>query len=139
MAKKKVRRRAPKGSTLSAVTTADLAREMQRREASIGRLQRRRERLQEQIEEIDRELGTLGASHVAGVGRKRPKNEMKLADALVKLLTGRTMSVTEATEAVQEAGYRTSSSTFRTIVNQTLIKDSRFKKVARGQYTSKKG
>ena len=41
-------------------------------------------------------------------------------------------------DAVQRAGYKTSSSTFRTIVNITLIKSGRFKKVSRGQYTLKK-
>lgn len=62
---------------------------------------------------------------------------MNLVEALVKLLKGRTMSVTEMTAAVQKAGYKTTSPNFRTIVNQTLIKSDRFKKVARGQYTAK--
>ncbi|MEM9082824.1 MAG: hypothetical protein AAGB34_04445 [Planctomycetota bacterium] len=46
------------------------------------------------------------------------------------------MSVTDAAHAVQQAGYATTSDNFRTIVNQTLLKDKRFKRVARGQYTA---
>ena len=70
-------------------------------------------------------------------GRKRPRNDSNLVDALHKLLTGKQMSVTDAAEAVQKAGYQTSAANFRTIVNQTLIKfRSRFKKVSRGVYTA---
>jgi hypothetical protein len=46
------------------------------------------------------------------------------------------MSVTQATQKVQDAGYKTTAANFRTIVNQTLIRDNRFKRVSRGQYTS---
>ena len=31
--------------------------------------------------------------------------------------------------------YRTSAANFHTIINQTLLKDARFKKARRGQYT----
>lgn len=73
----------------------------------------------------------------SGAGRKRPDNAMTLNEALRKVLTGRTMGVTEMAEAVQKAGYKSNSAAFRTIVNQTLIKNPRlFKKVARGQYTA---
>ena len=72
-------------------------------------------------------------------GRKRPRNEQNLADALADLLAKQTLSVTEASEQVQTAGYRTTSPNFRTIVNQTLLKDPRFKRVGRGRYTSKGG
>lgn len=77
-------------------------------------------------------------SHAAkpASGRKRPKNTMNLAEALAKLLKGKTMGVTEAAAAVQKAGYKTNAENFRTIVNQTLIRDDRFKKVSRGQYTA---
>ena len=44
---------------------------------------------------------------------------------------------TDVTEAVQRAGYKTSAANFRTIVNATLLKSPKFKKVARGQYTAK--
>jgi len=54
------------------------------------------------------------------------------------VLRGKTLSVSEVSDAVQRAGYKTGSSNFRTIVNQSLLANpSKFKKVARGQYTAK--
>ena len=62
---------------------------------------------------------------------------MNLVEALQKTLKGKTMGVTEVTEAVQKNGYKTSAANFRTIVNQTLIKHPKtFKKIARGQYSA---
>ena len=69
---------------------------------------------------------------------RRPRNAGSLIESLRKLLTGKTMSVTEMADAVQKAGYKTSSPNFRTIVNQTLINNKKdFKRIARGQYTAK--
>jgi hypothetical protein len=63
---------------------------------------------------------------------------MSLKEALRKSLSGRTLGVSEAAEAVQRAGYRTSSPSFRTIVNQALLSNpDLFKKVSRGKYTAK--
>ena len=63
---------------------------------------------------------------------------MNLVDSLAKVLKSKTLSVTEATEAVQKAGYLTTAANFRTIVNQALIRETKvFKKVSRGQYTAK--
>lgn len=72
-------------------------------------------------------------------GGKRPRNTMTLQDAIEKVLKGGTvLSVTEITSAVKKIGYKTNAENFRTIVNQTLIKNGKlFKKVARGQYTVK--
>jgi hypothetical protein len=69
---------------------------------------------------------------------RRPRNTASLVESLQKLLTNKTMTVTEMADAVQKAGYKTSSPNFRTIVNQTLINNKKaFKRVARGQYTAK--
>jgi hypothetical protein len=68
--------------------------------------------------------------------RRRPRNEANLADSLLKVLKGKEMSVPDVVEAVQKAGYRSSSKNFRVIVNQHLLK-SPFKRVGRGVYTVK--
>ena len=48
------------------------------------------------------------------------------------------MRVTEAADAVLQAGYRTKSKTFRVQVNIALVKRADlFKRVSRGQYTAK--
>lgn len=70
--------------------------------------------------------------------RKRHRNDTNLVGALQQVLDGKVMGVTEAANAVQKAGYKTTSPNFRTIVNQTLIKHPDvFAKEARGLYTAK--
>lgn len=134
---------------LRGISLVSLQAEVDRRQRAAKGLLRVRERLMRRLEALDAKLGAAGLnddsrSHgaarrpSAGSGRRRPRNEMNLVEALAKVLDGKTLSVTEACEAVQQAGYRTSSKTFRVIVNQTLLKSPRFRKIARGQYTLKK-
>lgn len=140
--KRAPRKQKPAGKPLETVSTAKLAEELSRREKELSRLETRRERVAAQLAELDDQIATLagaggyGATARGGV-RRRPRNDKPLADALVEVLTGQTMGVSEVAEAVQRAGYRTSSPNFRTIVNQTLLRDKRIKKIARGQYTAK--
>jgi len=129
---------------LGNISLDDLEREMRRRQSEVGRLVTKRDRLAAQVADLDSQIKALGGvsagsfgTTAAGKPRRRPQNESSLSDALLGVLKSTTMSVTEAAVAVQKAGYQTTSSSFRTIVNQTLIKDPRFKKVARGQYTAK--
>ncbi len=72
----------------------------------------------------------------AGRPRKRPHNEVTLEDAIAGVLQGQVMGIPEITDAVLASGYKSGAANFKTIVNQTLIKSDRFKKVARGQYTT---
>lgn len=133
--------------TINKLSTDELQAELARRERAAQRLATKREKLLAQVAEIDTELASWGyeavggarsRSAAAGGGRKRPRNEMNLVDTLAKALKGKTMGVTEAAEAAQKLGYRSSSANFRNIVNQTLLKhDKVFRKVGRGQYTAK--
>ena len=125
---------ASSNGSLSQVGTSELARELHRRRSSVGRLARRREKLIAQVAAIDAEMAGLGAS--PGGERRRPRNDSNLKQALAGLLTNNPLSVTEAARQVQEAGYRTTSPNFRTIVNQTLLKGP-FKRVSRGVYQTK--
>ena len=129
-------------TTLDGLSFDELQREMQRREREMKRLVSKRDRLHVQIREVEQQIQSLGGAGAFGMTaggrpRRRPHNESSLSEALLKLLKNQTMSVTQAAEEVQRAGYQTTSTSFRTIVNQTLIKDPRFKKVSRGQYTAK--
>ncbi len=130
------------------LSIASLQAAIRRHERLINRhlkkLVRKRDSLASALAEVESEIGRAGGRlrvgrglASLGVGRRRPRNDSNLADALAKTLKNATMSVTEVSEAVQKRGYRTTSPNFRTIVNQTLIKDSRFKRVGRGQYTAK--
>lgn len=156
--KQKVRRASRTRGGLKSASLADLQAELERRETAVTELAARREELLRELDAVDRELHANGAETVGrrrgpgrprklstaratprrGAGRRRPRNKVKLVDALHKVLNGKTMSVTDVASAVKRAGYRTTSENFRTIVNQALISNgSKFKKVARGQYTAK--
>jgi hypothetical protein len=132
---------------LARIPSDMLAAELRRRERGVKKLYRKRATLLARLEEIDdviRQHGGEPGGFGGGRGRRgggggggRPRNEMSLEDALAKALNGKTMSVTEAAEAVQRAGYRTGAANFRTIVNAALLRSDKIKKVARGQYTAK--
>ncbi len=142
--KKKTTRRRRSG--LATVSTAKLRTELTRRERQAKQLQGRRDRLLGQLAALDKEIATADGKRAvvrtrrgrrAGAGR-RQRNKMNLVDALRKVLANKTMSISDAAEAVQRAGYKTSSANFRTIVNQSLLANRKvFRKVARGQYTAR--
>lgn len=147
-------------SKLAGVSIDALQAEIERRRRAMSTIVTRRNQLIAEIAKLDAMLSAAGISpaDVSGTGRSaggprkakagrvgrdgrriggRAKNSQSLADALLALLKDRTMSVVDMVKKVQEAGYKTTSPNFRTIVNQTLIKDNRFKRVGRGEYTAK--
>ncbi|MFG0242650.1 MAG: hypothetical protein ACF8R9_07705 [Phycisphaerales bacterium JB054] len=163
-ARKKVARKAsaPRGGGgLRAASAGELQAELQRRSRDLATLEAKRDELLSKVDGIEAEIaainGALGASTVSARGRRsagrpragapirvtrmaggrRPRNESSLEVALANTLKGKTMGVSEVAAAVQEAGYKTTSPNFRTIVNQTLIKSDLIKKIGRGQYTAK--
>ena len=145
------RRRSPGRPALARVSIASLQAEIQRRTSRASGLLKKRDRLLKRLAAVTVKLeaagiesdapvrvGARGATARGARGpRRRPRNEMNLVEALAQLLKGKTMSVTDAAEAVQRAGYKSSSANFRLIVNQALLKSPKFKKVSRGQYTAK--
>ncbi len=142
------RRAATRSRGLSGLSVDDLQAEIARRSRSNAKLLKQHAKAMKKLEEIERQIIANGGS-ISGsrrlrfggpgvnLGRKRPKNDMNLVEALTKTLKGKTMGVTELAVAVQKNGYKTSAANFRTIVNQTLIKHPKtFKKIARGQYSA---
>jgi hypothetical protein len=127
----------PKGRSLAVLSVSELQAEISRRQRGVSRLVARRDRLVAKVRALEAEIVEAGGTLGGGLGRKRPKNDMNLVQALSKALDGKTMSVTEVAEAVQRQGYKTTSPSFRTIVNQTLINSGKFRRVSRGQYTAK--
>jgi hypothetical protein len=145
-------RRVRNGPGLGGVSFEALQAEMQRRQQKVQGLVRKHAQLVAAAAQLEQQIRAAGGSvngaavssgrlpgrkRGAKPGVKRPRNEQNLVDAMAALLKGKTMNVTTIAEEVQKAGYNTTSPNFRTIVNQTLIKSDRFKKVARGQYTAK--
>lgn len=122
------------------VSYQDLVAEVRRRQRSVGALEAKRAKLLKQIRELDYTIKTLagkGNGALSARGGGRAKNAMTLTQALEKVLSNKTMTVTDAADAVKDAGYRTNSNNFRTQVNIALIKSGKFKRVGRGQYTVK--
>jgi hypothetical protein len=137
MAKKTTKRKAATTSA-AGMSTAELQAELQRRERNVRKLERRREKLMGDLAAVEKELASEGALSASGGIRRRPRNEMNLVESLAKVLKGKEMSVTDVTQAVQQAGYMTTAANFRTIVNQALIREKKkFKKVSRGMYTAR--
>ena len=98
-----------------------------------------RKKLQNRLDQIDRQISMLdGGNGAAGGGRGR--NTAPLPDVIEAVLkkSSKPMRVGDIVNAVQQAGYRSSSANFRGIVNQALIKEKkRFQSPSRGLYTSR--
>lgn len=131
---KKTSARRSSGGSLENLSVSELQAELNRRRRGVSRLERRRAKLMAELADINAEIAGMGGS-IGGSGGGR-RNNMTLPDALHQVLSGTTMSVSEAADAVRAAGYQSNAANFRTMVNQALLKDKRFKKVARGQYTA---
>lgn len=129
---------AKRTSGLAALSVQDLQREIARRQKRVGGLVRKHQRLLNKAASVAEQIRELGGTvNGKATGGKRPKNEMSLVESLAKVLDGKTMGVAEVADAVQKAGYQTTSKSFRTIVNIALINSGKFKRVDRGQYTAK--
>lgn len=131
-----------RSTTLSSATFQQLQTELRRRHRKVAALQRRRERIARKVGALDDLIASIGGTAIGrmplGPGRGRARNEKSLAEALHEVLKGQTMRVTDVAEAVQKAGYKTNSRTFRVQVNIALVKRrDLFKRVGRGQYTAK--
>lgn len=130
---------------LSVLPLSRLQAEIERRMKELPKLIKQRDELNRRITELGAEVQTqTDVKVVRGKGKaakarkgRRPKarNKVSLVDTLAAALKVKgSLSVGEAVDAVEAAGYKSNSRIFRTIVNQTLAKVKKFKKVGRGQY-----
>lgn len=132
-----------KKSSISGVSTEILQQELRRRHRQVAALQRKRQTLLKRLQKLDDQLDELGVAAEAarvvrgGATRVRPKNKVSLVEALVAILKGKTMTVSNAADAVKKSGYKTNAANFRVMVNQAFIKHRNlFKKVSHGHYTT---
>jgi len=121
----------------------DLQKEIRRRHRTVGTLQGRRDRLAQRVANLDNQIQEMGGSVNGSLGGgarggRRARNAKALPQALLAVLKGKTMRVTDAADAVLKAGYKTASKTFRVQVNIALAKNRKlFRRVGRGQYTAR--
>ena len=132
-------------SKLSTMSIADLRQEIERRQKLLPKLIAQRDALNREITEL-RGIATPEARKAAKPvaapkktrRRHRAKNKVGLADALAGFLKGKAkVTIGVAMEGVLAAGYKSNARDFRSVVNNTLLKDKRFKKVGRGEFTLK--
>ncbi len=150
---RRARRSAARGTgALASMSTEAIAAELARRQNAAPALRDREAELMAELDDIRSQLAGLDVAPARGrrrgggrgpgwpaggsTGRKRPRNDANLETYLARVLKGKTMGVTEVANAVKRAGYKTTSPNFRTIVNQTLIRSDKIKKLARGKYTA---
>ncbi len=130
---------------LANVPLAELRKEIERRQKLLPKLVAERDELTRQITELQQaELALVGKP----AGRDLPmrsnrrsrkaSNTVSLAEVLATFMKGKAkVTVGEAMEGVIAAGYRTASKSFRSVVNQMLLKSPRFKSVGRGEFVLK--
>ncbi len=131
-------------SRLSTVAISVLQQEIQRRQKMLPKLVAERDALNREIAELQglaepdgRKTAKPQVATKRG-RRRRAKNKISLADALLQFLKGKAkVTVGEAMEGVLSAGYKTKSKAFRNGVNKTLLEDKRFKSVGRGEFALK--
>ncbi len=150
-----------KRNSLTSVSLGDLEAELTRRTKKLPRLYQQRDKLEADLASLNEQISLLesisgeetkpaskakkaakkkAAKKTTGKKkpRKRAKNEVPLVDVLAKALEGKgAVGIGEAMDLAKQAGYKSKSKQFRNIVNQTLSKDARFKKVGRGKYALK--
>ncbi len=117
---------------------ADLRAELKTRDARIKKLERKRERLIDSLAEIDAQIAKSTGIASPGIGGKRPRNAMKLDEAIMTVLAGKELTAPEIIEGLQALGYVSTSANFRTIVYQKMSSHPLIKRVRRGVYTTKK-
>ena len=112
-----------------------------RRKQLLPALTRKRDRLQRELNTLNTRIGDLGGKDaVPSAGPSgRAHNARSLPETMHRILSRKgPLPIAEIVKAVKATGYKSSSPSFRAIVNQSLIKDKRFSKAERGVYQVKK-
>ena len=121
---------------LLTLSLSGLAQMIQKRKKELRRLTRERRRAEQALRKIDQEIARIGGNGRALPHLGRARNAASLASTIESAIRsgGKPLSISDIIAAVTGMGYRSGSSNFRSVVNLTLIKDPRFKKVERGVY-----
>ncbi len=108
---------------MSAMSVAELEQILEDRKVRAIDLGKRREELQKELDELDRQiLEVMGDNRVIRRKRRRLKNEMSLRSHVLDLLSKskRGYSMADLTSKIMDAGYKSSSRNFRNVLYQCL-------------------
>ena len=133
----------PRRSFGNGMSIAQLEQILAGRRAELNQKQREYSKLLARLQQLEADIRRLGGSAGrrgrGGLGGTRARNAKSLIETLEEILRGgKPMKVGDIADAAQKSGYRSNSANFRSIVNQTLIKDKRFGSAGRGLYQLKK-
>lgn len=121
-------------ASVAELSIESLERLIAKRRRDLARLLKKRQKVERKLAVIDEQIASLGGS--GAVRGSRARNEVSLVEAITGVLekAGGAMKVGDITYKVLATGYRSTSPNFKSIVNQTLIKEKKFKNAARGLY-----
>lgn len=130
----------PRGKASANLSIADLEKMLIKRRSEIGGLEKKRDKLAAKLAKVEARISGLGGSAAPVVQGKRAKNSQSLVEVMLGVLkSGAAMKVADIAASAKKAGYKSNSENFRSIVNQTLIKDKRFTSSGeRGMYQLRK-
>ena len=109
--------------TSGGMSVAELEQILEDRKTKAIDLGRKREELQKQLDDIDRQiLEVMGDNRVIRRRRRRLKNEMSLRGHVKELLAKnkKGYSMSDLTTKIMDAGYKSSSRNFRNVLYQCL-------------------
>ena len=109
--------------TTTVMSVAELEQILENRKVKAIDLGKRREELQKQLDDLDRQiLEVMGDNRTIRRRRRRLKNEMSLRSHVVELLgkSKKGFSMADLTSKIMDSGYKTSSRNFRNVLYQCL-------------------
>ena len=105
------------------MSVAELEQILENRKVKAVELVKRRDELQKELDEIDRQIvEIMGDGRVVRRRRRRLKNEMSLRTHVLELLSKskKGFSMADLTSKIMDAGYKSSSRNFRNVLYQCL-------------------
>ena len=130
---------------LSTMSIAALRQEIERRQKLLPKLIAQRDALNREIADLQgsaaaqaQKAAKPAVAPTKTRKRRMPKNTLRLADALAVFMKGKKkVTIGDAMEGVLAAGYKSNARDFRSVVNNMLLTDKRFKKTGRGVFALK--
>jgi len=103
------------------LSVAEIHQLLRQQQSKVNALQKRREKLAEQLADVEQQIAELTGEDGGGT---RFKNEKSLEEVIIDVLgkNKKGLGLAELTDAILKTGYRSSSSNFKNVVYQNVYK-----------------
>ena len=103
------------------MSVSELHQLLQKQQRRVGTLQKRREKMLEDVKAIDQEIAHLTGGETSNV---RFRNEQSLEKVIIDVLSKnkKGLGLAELAAAVEKTGYQSASSNFKNVVYQNVYK-----------------